>query len=253
MFRKVNFVHTTKLFTNSKRINFGENFGFDLIFYRDGIFGPAYYYQIKNIYDDFEITKITTIIGGVKEIEVLYNKEYYIFPYDSVGSGIYTFYISANIKVNIEKNEMCIVKRIETRTINVSETRLQLLKLHQYFKSALILYTNNNYLQLPYYVKKVNGNNIEICIDNPHNIEIEGKKGDYKIEQCGTKSIELRLTFLYDPSITSKSKYSAINSKKTTQNNELLPKTIVSSDVSIKKSSQKKRRRVAKNYVECYF
>uniref|UniRef100_A0AC34G3D7 BTB domain-containing protein n=1 Tax=Panagrolaimus sp. ES5 TaxID=591445 RepID=A0AC34G3D7_9BILA len=115
----------------------------------------------------------------------------------------YSYYVE-NIKGDFEitkvttlVNKMC----IETRTLFVSDARLQLLKLHQYLKGEIDL----NDFKFIYYVKKIKENGtIEIHIENPYDIEIEGKKGDYKIEQNGTKTINLILKFVYDPSITIK-------------------------------------------------
>uniref|UniRef100_A0AC34F7W7 BTB domain-containing protein n=1 Tax=Panagrolaimus sp. ES5 TaxID=591445 RepID=A0AC34F7W7_9BILA len=199
MFRKVDYVQKAELSSNSTTITFGENLGFDLVF-KLGLVGQSYY-RIENIKGDFEITKIT-LTDGAKEDDVYFCKTNMIFSYAIVGTGIYTFYITAKI----ETKEIC----IKQECIFVCETRLRLLKLHQYLRSAIFLYTNDGRLKLPYYVTKLKendstGNNIEIHIENPYDIEIEGKKGDYKIEVNGAETIALELTFLFDPSINVKS------------------------------------------------
>uniref|UniRef100_A0AC34FFA2 BTB domain-containing protein n=1 Tax=Panagrolaimus sp. ES5 TaxID=591445 RepID=A0AC34FFA2_9BILA len=195
MFQKVDFVQKAKLSTNSTTIKFGENLGFDVC-YEDSQFGPDF--CIKHIKGDFEITKMTTFCkNSAQEYDIYYSKLYNSFSRFGFGNGIYKFYITANI----EMKEIC----VETRAICISDIRLQLLKLYQYFKGEIDL----DGFKLIYYVKKIKengstGNNIEIYIENPYDMEIEGKKGDYKIEQCGTKSINLVLTFVYDPSIIAK-------------------------------------------------
>uniref|UniRef100_A0A914QBJ1 BTB domain-containing protein n=1 Tax=Panagrolaimus davidi TaxID=227884 RepID=A0A914QBJ1_9BILA len=74
-------------------------------------------------------------------------------------------------------------------------------------------------LKLPYYVTKIQkndltGNDIEVHLENPYNVEIEGKKGDYKMEHCSNKDFYVSLTFLYDPSISSKPSKTSVTDKK---------------------------------------
>uniref|UniRef100_A0A914YPV9 Uncharacterized protein n=1 Tax=Panagrolaimus superbus TaxID=310955 RepID=A0A914YPV9_9BILA len=161
MFQKVDFVLTKKLSSTSiiKKINFGENLGFDLIFRNTSLVGN--HFQIRNRIGDFEITKITT--NYVSPEYDTYTRLFDLLYY--YGDGNYKFYITANIKMK----EMC----VETRQIYISDSRLRLLNLYQYFKGAIDL----DNLKLTYYVKKITENQTEIFIENPYDIEIEGVKG----------------------------------------------------------------------------
>uniref|UniRef100_A0AC35F829 BTB domain-containing protein n=1 Tax=Panagrolaimus sp. PS1159 TaxID=55785 RepID=A0AC35F829_9BILA len=110
--------------------------------------------------------------------------------------------------------------KIEEGSIYVQTKRLGLLKCNQFIKNVIYLPASDGDLQFPYYVKKIQkneltGNDIEIHIENPYNVEIEGNKGDYKMEHCSNQDIYVSLTFLYDPSISSKpSEIYVTNNKK---------------------------------------
>uniref|UniRef100_A0A914PVM8 BTB domain-containing protein n=1 Tax=Panagrolaimus davidi TaxID=227884 RepID=A0A914PVM8_9BILA len=195
MFHKTGFVQKSYLSELSKTtIKFDENLEFDVVFkcFKSNS------YLIENIKGDLEITRITRTVMG-REIDVTYDKINNTFVGDAI--LFYAFYITANIKIK----EM----KIEKRHIGVRTDQLGLLKCYQFVKGTIYLPASDGNLKLPYYVTKIQkndltGNDIEVLIENPYYVEIEGKKGDYKMEHCSNQDISVSLTFLYDPSISSK-------------------------------------------------
>uniref|UniRef100_A0A914QF65 BTB domain-containing protein n=1 Tax=Panagrolaimus davidi TaxID=227884 RepID=A0A914QF65_9BILA len=203
MFHKTDFVQKSFLSASSKTtIKFDENLEFDVVC-------KSNYCLIENIKGDLEITRITKTVKG-REYDVAYDKINNTFVGDPIRYN--NFYITANIKMK----EMV----IEKKTICVAAERLGLLKCYQFVKDTVYLPTSDGFLIFPYFVKKIQkneitGNDIEVHIENPYNVKIEGKKGDYKMEHCSNKEIYVSLTFSYDPSISSKpSKKFIPNNKK---------------------------------------
>uniref|UniRef100_A0A914Q355 Uncharacterized protein n=1 Tax=Panagrolaimus davidi TaxID=227884 RepID=A0A914Q355_9BILA len=85
-----------------------------------------------------------------------------------------TFYIAATLKIKDveEMKEMCVVPY----QIQISSVRLQYLKLDHYFKDELVL-PGYDGLKFTYYAKKIKistGNDIEVHVTNPYDVEIQG-------------------------------------------------------------------------------
>uniref|UniRef100_A0A914P8J6 Arrestin-like N-terminal domain-containing protein n=1 Tax=Panagrolaimus davidi TaxID=227884 RepID=A0A914P8J6_9BILA len=188
---KTNFIPKVKLsFSEETTIIFGEDFELTIASQKNS-FGICSF-NVANVKGDFVISKITATL--------FYNASTKHFSPCFLGNGEYTFYISANIPMK----ELCAVNY----QLFVPVSRLRLLKLYHYFKDELVL-PGYDGMKFVYYVKKIKKNesdgcDIEIHVENRRNVEIEGKGGDYKVEQCGTKDINIPLSFVFYPSALAK-------------------------------------------------
>uniref|UniRef100_A0A914PFP2 BTB domain-containing protein n=1 Tax=Panagrolaimus davidi TaxID=227884 RepID=A0A914PFP2_9BILA len=192
MFRKFNFLRTAQLDKKSEMtIKLSDNLEFTL--YRD-----FWTHEIRNVKGNFEITKITEFYVDDQPKELEYDKSSSIFKASNhSGIRILTFYITAMVEMSEmeEIKEMCAVKY----ELQIPSTILQHLKTRQFYKSQFVLPGYNAH-KFTYFVSKINvstENDIEIMIENPYNVEIEGKKGDYNFVCDSTKSIILPLFFTF--------------------------------------------------------
>uniref|UniRef100_A0A914P8D7 BTB domain-containing protein n=1 Tax=Panagrolaimus davidi TaxID=227884 RepID=A0A914P8D7_9BILA len=205
MIHKVNLVKKVKLSALSKTtVKFDENLEFDVVL--KCIKGIGWF-QIENVKGDLKITRITTprFMGGnffanPDEIDMVYDELKNTFVGACVINSHYTFYITANIKMK-ETN-------IEKYKLYFCSEKLCLLKPNEFIRRQIIL-PGISFDVLTCYIKKIQkneltGNDIEVHIENPYNVEIEGEKGDLKTEQSSMEDIDLRLTIVYDPLITMK-------------------------------------------------
>uniref|UniRef100_A0A914QHU5 BTB domain-containing protein n=1 Tax=Panagrolaimus davidi TaxID=227884 RepID=A0A914QHU5_9BILA len=156
-----------------------------------------------NIYKtkgEFEITKITEVCDNGVTREIEYDKASAEFSSSNIRPSTFKFYITANIKMK----EMCVAGH----HLQINCARFQCLKLCHFFKGDFSLHGYDS-LKFTYYVKKIKadfseGNDIEIDIVNPYDVEILGKKGDYKIKHNSSKRFDLYLTFSFYPDILDK-------------------------------------------------
>uniref|UniRef100_A0AC34GSN9 Uncharacterized protein n=1 Tax=Panagrolaimus sp. ES5 TaxID=591445 RepID=A0AC34GSN9_9BILA len=194
-----NFVQKVNLSsTNKTIISFGENFVFAVALQKES-FGFIFFIEI--IKGVFEITNITAT-NPIGEVPIIYNKDkrtFYksLFLDKDLEKITYTFYISANI----ELKEVCAVNY----NLHVPVARLRLLKVYHYFKDEIVL-PGYDGLKFTYFIKKIKNNesdgcDIELQVKNPYDVEIEGKKDDFVVERCGTKDIDLYLSFVFYPTI----------------------------------------------------
>uniref|UniRef100_A0A914QMN4 Uncharacterized protein n=1 Tax=Panagrolaimus davidi TaxID=227884 RepID=A0A914QMN4_9BILA len=172
MIYKADFIQKTHLSLSSKTgINFGENFEFTIVSKKEGFDSL---FCVENIKGDFEITKIT-VTGTSGEFPAIFNKKDKTFSKSifekDLEKVIYSFYISANILLK----EVCAVNY----QFEIPVARLRLLKLYHFFKDEIVLPDYDD-LEFKYYVKKIKnheseGCDIEVEIENPYDVEIEGK------------------------------------------------------------------------------
>uniref|UniRef100_A0A914PZP7 BTB domain-containing protein n=1 Tax=Panagrolaimus davidi TaxID=227884 RepID=A0A914PZP7_9BILA len=155
-------------------------------------------YEIKNVKGNFEITKITETYGNGQPKELEYCKSSsYFEARGNYGTRTLTFYITVMDEMTEieEMKDMCAVKY----ELQIPSAILQRLKIRQFYKSQFVLPGYDGY-KFTCYVKKINDsteNDIEIMIENPYNVEIEGKNGNYKFVCDSTKSIILPLFFTF--------------------------------------------------------
>uniref|UniRef100_A0A914NZU1 BTB domain-containing protein n=1 Tax=Panagrolaimus davidi TaxID=227884 RepID=A0A914NZU1_9BILA len=158
---------------------------------------------IKNIKGDFEITKIVETYDDGERHVLMYDKSSTSFQAHDRSSSetkTLTFYITAMIEMTELKEikgmkDMCIVKY----ELQIPPTILQRLEICQFYKSQFVL-PGYDGLKFTYYVKKINvstANDIEIMIENPYNVEIDGKKGDYYFVCDSTESIIYPFLFTF--------------------------------------------------------
>uniref|UniRef100_A0AC34FGN1 Uncharacterized protein n=1 Tax=Panagrolaimus sp. ES5 TaxID=591445 RepID=A0AC34FGN1_9BILA len=226
MIYKTNFIQKVNLCPTSKSlVTFGENLEFTVASQKT----PFNSFCVEKVKGDFEITKITaTCING--EVPVFYNQITKSFSPSILGNGNYTFYISANI----ELKEACAVNY----QLCVPVARLRLLKLYHFFKDEIVLPGYDD-LKFTYYIKKIRKNeadgcDIEVQIENPHDVEIEGEQSDFHLELCGTKDINLSLSFVFYPSVLAKT----LRTPKATQTCAATNKATVSSSIQQQQPQQ---------------
>uniref|UniRef100_A0A914YT13 BTB domain-containing protein n=1 Tax=Panagrolaimus superbus TaxID=310955 RepID=A0A914YT13_9BILA len=176
-------------FSDKTTINFGENLEFSLT---PQLSGSTYIFHVQDIKGDFEITKIRSQ-GGNCDI-----------PYDNINKTFVTggSYSSSNfefhILTNIDFKKVGYVNI--SHQLQISATRMKLLKLYECYVECFAL-PEHEYMKFNYYIKKIRDNFIEIVIENPLEIEIQGKTCDFKYEAADSADINLTVSFVFDPDV----------------------------------------------------
>uniref|UniRef100_A0AC34FTB4 BTB domain-containing protein n=1 Tax=Panagrolaimus sp. ES5 TaxID=591445 RepID=A0AC34FTB4_9BILA len=159
-------------------------------------------YRIKDAKGDFVITRIARVFsdGFIRDIE----RDKSSNTFQSVPDRYrHIFYITANI----EMKEMTEKMRIVTYQLQIPLCRLQTLEPYHFFKSEFVL-SGYDGLKFTYSVMKINddkADDIEICIENPYDVEIHGEEGDFKFRESSTVDITKGLSFCFDPAICDQS------------------------------------------------
>uniref|UniRef100_A0A914QBH3 BTB domain-containing protein n=1 Tax=Panagrolaimus davidi TaxID=227884 RepID=A0A914QBH3_9BILA len=191
MFRQITFVRTVQLAEYSDVIiKFSDNLEFT-------VKRQIVTHTIHNIRGNFVITKITETYDGERH-DLMYNKSSTLFSASDRGRSetkTLTFYVTVMDQMTEieEMTDICAVKY----ELQIPSTILQRLKIRQFYKSHFVLPGYDGY-KFTYFVSKINDsteNDIEIMIENPYNVEIEDKHGDYNFVCDSTKSIILPLLF----------------------------------------------------------
>uniref|UniRef100_A0A914PY45 BTB domain-containing protein n=1 Tax=Panagrolaimus davidi TaxID=227884 RepID=A0A914PY45_9BILA len=192
MLQQVNFVRTAHLDKESETtIKLSDNLEFTLQRCR-------WTHEIKNVKGDFEITKITETYGNGQPRELKYDKSSDRFEATDVsGKTNLTFYITVMDEMTEikETKDICAVKY----ELQIPSTILQRLKIRQFYKSQFVLPGYDGY-KFTYFVRKINDsteNDIDIMIENPYNVEVAGKKGDFNFVCDSTKDIILPMFFTF--------------------------------------------------------
>uniref|UniRef100_A0A914Q1Q5 BTB domain-containing protein n=1 Tax=Panagrolaimus davidi TaxID=227884 RepID=A0A914Q1Q5_9BILA len=159
------------------------------------------WYNITNIRGDIEIKRITVSYNDGSVFEYKNKKG---FSSGSTSRNT-TFYITATLKIKDvqEMKEICAVPY----QLQISSVCLQYLKLDHYFKDKFVL-PGYDGLKFTYYAKKIKmstGNDIEVHVKNPYDVEIQGKKGDFKIRKCSSSNIDIHLSYCFYPDVSDKS------------------------------------------------
>uniref|UniRef100_A0AC35GRD1 BTB domain-containing protein n=1 Tax=Panagrolaimus sp. PS1159 TaxID=55785 RepID=A0AC35GRD1_9BILA len=170
MRQNVDLIETVELCQYSqKTVKFSDDFHFN-------VKRKLWTHNIYKTKGDFEITKITEICDNGVTREIEYDKDSAEYSAEFGSSNIrpstFKFYITANIKMK----EMCVVGY----NLHISPVRFQCLKFCHFFKGEFYLHGYDS-LKFTYYVKKIKadfseGNDIEIDILNPYDVEILEKK-----------------------------------------------------------------------------
>uniref|UniRef100_A0A914PJV4 BTB domain-containing protein n=1 Tax=Panagrolaimus davidi TaxID=227884 RepID=A0A914PJV4_9BILA len=194
MFRQITFVRTVQLAQYSEMlIKLTDSLEFTVK--RVNIT-----HYIKNIKGGFEITKIIETCDDGERHVLMYNKSSTSFEAHDLSfpeSKTLKFYINVMDEMyEIEEmKDICAVKY----ELQIPSTILQRLKLRQFYKSHFGLPGYDRY-KFTYFVSKINDsteNDIEIMIENPYNVEIEGKTGDYNFICDSTNNIDFPLLFTF--------------------------------------------------------
>uniref|UniRef100_A0AC35FCP8 BTB domain-containing protein n=1 Tax=Panagrolaimus sp. PS1159 TaxID=55785 RepID=A0AC35FCP8_9BILA len=64
-----------------------------------------------------------------------------------------------------------------------------------------ISFANYEFYKLQWFIKKVEADFVEFTIKNPHQIQINGQKGDFNVISNVHQDLELELFFVYDPKV----------------------------------------------------
>uniref|UniRef100_A0A914QMH2 BTB domain-containing protein n=1 Tax=Panagrolaimus davidi TaxID=227884 RepID=A0A914QMH2_9BILA len=188
MYKKFDFVRRTTLSTGTTLIKFGENVELTAVYV-----GNRYNsFKIDNPKLDFEIKKI--IDDEERDITYRYDKSKKTFvPYLSSNSFEYTFYISAIIQLKPVPSDIYHYK------LRIPADEFKNLKLDNLIKAEIVL-TDHDNSKFTYYVTKIAPSTIELFIENPYDVEIQGKKGNFKAEYESKKDINVELSFVFGQS-----------------------------------------------------
>uniref|UniRef100_A0AC34FBY9 BTB domain-containing protein n=1 Tax=Panagrolaimus sp. ES5 TaxID=591445 RepID=A0AC34FBY9_9BILA len=232
MLQKTNFVCKTDLPRGSEVIiKYGQHFEFTC-----SRKNREMWCKITNIKGDFEITQITRTYRG-KTYDAEYNKYKNKFLLLYFNDCIYTFYITANIEMKQEWPPV-------TCQLHIPIHHFFFLKLCQFYKFELFV---PGYDAQPFtcYVTKLNNNlkenDIEFRIENPWNVQIQGKTGEYTIKHSSLKDINVLLTFRFDPNVYPGSASSSREKQKSIQTSAVVesrPESVISSPTSLNFASK---------------
>uniref|UniRef100_A0A914NX78 BTB domain-containing protein n=1 Tax=Panagrolaimus davidi TaxID=227884 RepID=A0A914NX78_9BILA len=197
MYKKLDFVKRTKLSAGTTLIKFGENVELTAV-YMGKCEDLSHSFKIDNAKLDFEITKILwKSCSGDKEYDVTnrYDKSkktfLSLFPPNLFTHKFFTFYISANIQ--LKKDHFAIYH------LQIPVNQFENLKFDQSIKSEIVLPNHDN-SKFTYYVTEIAKSKIELFIANPYDVEIQGKKGNFKAEYECKNDIDIEILFVFGQS-----------------------------------------------------
>uniref|UniRef100_A0AC35FDI5 Uncharacterized protein n=1 Tax=Panagrolaimus sp. PS1159 TaxID=55785 RepID=A0AC35FDI5_9BILA len=88
--------------------------------------------------------------------------------------------------------------------LQIPSARMKMLKLYECYEERFA-FVGHEYMKLNYYIKKIRDNYIEIVVENPMGLEIQGKCSDFKHEAADSADINLPLSIVFDPDVLNKS------------------------------------------------
>uniref|UniRef100_A0A914YFK1 BTB domain-containing protein n=1 Tax=Panagrolaimus superbus TaxID=310955 RepID=A0A914YFK1_9BILA len=180
-------------FTEKTIINFDEKNEFSLLPQITG--SDTYIFHVQDIKGDFEITKIYSQGSG----DIVYDYANKTF----VAGNYYASYdVEFYITTDIEFKKVAYVN--VSHEIEVSAARMKLLKVYECYEEFFAL-PGHEYMKFKYLIKKIRENYVEIVVENPLEVEIEGKTCDFKHEAADSADIKLALSFVFDPDVLKQS------------------------------------------------
>uniref|UniRef100_A0A914YIX6 Uncharacterized protein n=1 Tax=Panagrolaimus superbus TaxID=310955 RepID=A0A914YIX6_9BILA len=141
----------------------------------------SYAFHVQDEKGDFEIVKVSLDKGYPR---VPYDEINKRFTHSDAGTFVFTILTDVEFEKTDKKENFV---KIPCRLF-VSSDFMKALKLYEYCEDYIILPYHEN-LKFKYYIKKVKEESVEVCIENPFEIEIGGdyekggslgKKEDYK-------------------------------------------------------------------------
>uniref|UniRef100_A0A914R0V4 Uncharacterized protein n=1 Tax=Panagrolaimus davidi TaxID=227884 RepID=A0A914R0V4_9BILA len=150
-------------FTEKTTINFGENLEFSLTPQTSN--NGNYIIHVKDIKGDLMITKIRSQGYGCD------------IPYDEVSktfvaaSGYDRYNFEFYILTDIEFKKVGYVN--VSHELQVPAARMKLLKVYECYVESFAL-AGHEYMKFKCYIKKIRDNHIEIVVENPMEVEIQG-------------------------------------------------------------------------------
>uniref|UniRef100_A0AC34F8R7 BTB domain-containing protein n=1 Tax=Panagrolaimus sp. ES5 TaxID=591445 RepID=A0AC34F8R7_9BILA len=181
-------------FTEKTTINFDENIEFSLTPQLSG--NGTYIFHVQDVKGDFEITKIRNQRSGAD------------IPYDDVnktfvtGNGYANYNFEFHVTTDIEFKKVGYVN--VSHQLQVSAARMKLLKVYECYEENFAL-VGHEYMKFKYLIKKIRDNCVEIVVENPLEVEIQGKACDFKHEAADSADINLALSFVFDPDVLKRS------------------------------------------------
>uniref|UniRef100_A0A914QL57 BTB domain-containing protein n=1 Tax=Panagrolaimus davidi TaxID=227884 RepID=A0A914QL57_9BILA len=209
MYKKYDFVKSAVLSADTTLIKFGENVELTAIYV-----GNRYNsFKIDNPKLDYEITKI--LDDEEHDVTYRYDKSKKIFdPYLSSKSFEYTFHISAIIQLKPVPSD------IYHYQLRIPSNEFENLKLDNFIKAEIVL-TDHENSKFTYFITKIAQSKIELFIENPYDIEIQGKKGNFKAEYESKKDIDVELSFVFGQSYLIMKKIATPPRTKISKNEEI--------------------------------
>uniref|UniRef100_A0AC35F5Z8 Uncharacterized protein n=1 Tax=Panagrolaimus sp. PS1159 TaxID=55785 RepID=A0AC35F5Z8_9BILA len=180
--------------TEKTTINFDENLEFSLTPQSSG--NGNYIIHVKDIKGDFKITKIRS--NG-------YNCD---IPYDEVSktfvatNGYASYNFEFYILTEIEFKKVGYVN--VSHKLEVPAARMKLLKVYECYEDSFAL-AGHEYMKFKCYIKKIRDNYIEIVVENPLGVEIQGKTCDFKHEAADSADVNLTLSLVFDRDVLKES------------------------------------------------
>uniref|UniRef100_A0A914PBA7 Uncharacterized protein n=1 Tax=Panagrolaimus davidi TaxID=227884 RepID=A0A914PBA7_9BILA len=121
-------------------------------------------------------------------------------------------YITFSISTNIEFKEVDYVK--VQHKLEFPYSRIELLDMFNYYPLDFEL-PGYEYLKFKSYIRKIKKGEVTLTIENPYDLRLNGKKGNFESISYGSYDINLWLTFIFDPRTVNKTaeEHSVIESR----------------------------------------
>uniref|UniRef100_A0A914P6I8 Uncharacterized protein n=1 Tax=Panagrolaimus davidi TaxID=227884 RepID=A0A914P6I8_9BILA len=188
----------TPSFISPTSVDFGKDIKFTLT--PECLSADSYLFHLGNLKSDLDIIKISydcfNIFNDKIKGDLSYDKEKKTFKFRN-----YLYYHALTFKfrvlANVEYKKVCYVE--DTYVLHFPSKSLKMLDLFEYEEIEITL-PKYPYVHFNCYFKKHEKGAVEIHIVNPHDVKIQGKKGDFIYETNDSKDVDLRLSFVFDPS-----------------------------------------------------
>jgi hypothetical protein len=180
--------------TEKTTINFGENLEFSLTPQASG--NGNYIIHVKDIKGDFKITKIRS--NGYN-CDIPYDEDSKTFV---AANGYASYNFEFYILTEIEFKKVGYVN--VSHKLEVPAARMKLLKVYECYEESFAL-DGHEYMKFKCYIKKIRDKYMEIVVENPMGVDIQGKTCDFKHEAADSADINLTLSFVFDPDVLKES------------------------------------------------
>uniref|UniRef100_A0A914PLF4 Uncharacterized protein n=1 Tax=Panagrolaimus davidi TaxID=227884 RepID=A0A914PLF4_9BILA len=191
-------------FSKGQRINLNET---SVIQFEDGRFQfsltpqeldlekPRKYqtFNIVTVKGEFEITGFSAR-GTCVNFDKKENTVYFETSENEV-------YCSITIKADMKYTKIgyvCVPYKM-----SFTSSHMNFLKVYD-FNEGIITLPYYSMLKFKYYIKRICSYYVEIVIENPYDLKIDGKNGDFTHQQKKYEDVDLNLSFEFDPNMLSR-------------------------------------------------